>query len=89
MSVCLAASDSGLLSLLVGPNVSSVHAPTQVQEQKGLDIVRRDWCPLCKDVGNYALSQILSGRPAEDVVHAIHAQLMEVCTPPYGVGVYI
>jgi hypothetical protein len=50
----------------------------QVQEQKGLDIVRRDWCPLSKDVGNFALAQILSGRPAEDVVLAIHNQLMEV-----------
>ena len=44
-------------------------------EQKGLDIVRRDWCPLCKDVGNYALKQILSGRPKEDVVADIHDHL--------------
>ena len=50
----------------------------QVPEQKGLDIVRRDWCPLSKDVGNFVLAQILSGRPAEDVVLAIHNQLMEV-----------
>ena len=47
----------------------------QVMEQKGLDIVRRDWCPLCKDVGNYALKQILSGRPKEDVVADIHDHL--------------
>ena len=53
-------------------------AGAQVQEQKGLDIVRRDWCPLSKDVGNFALAQTLSGRPAEDVVLAIHNQLMEV-----------
>jgi DNA polymerase alpha subunit A len=33
----------------------------EVMEAKGLDIVRRDWCPLSKDVGNYALQQILSG----------------------------
>jgi hypothetical protein len=30
-------------------------------EAKGLDMVRRDWCPLSKDTGNYALQQILSG----------------------------
>ena len=54
----------------------------QVQEQKGLDIVRRDWCPLAKDVGNFALAQILSGRPAEDVILAIHNQLMEVSSRP-------
>lgn len=33
-----------------------------VQEVKGLDMVRRDWCPLSKTVGNYVLSQILSGK---------------------------
>jgi len=55
----------------------------QVVEQKGLDIVRRDWCPLSKDVGNYALEQILSGRPREDVVNAVHAKLMEVISDPH------
>jgi hypothetical protein len=34
---------------------------TEVMEAKGLDIVRRDWCPLSKDAGSYALQQILSG----------------------------
>lgn len=28
----------------------------QIVEQKGLDIVRRDWCPLAKDVGNVVLN---------------------------------
>lgn len=50
----------------------------QVVEQKGLDIVRRDWCPLSKDVGNFALQQILSGRAREEVVEAVHAKLREV-----------
>ena len=36
-------------------------ALTEVLEAKGLDIVRRDWCPLSKDTGNFALRQILSG----------------------------
>ncbi|KAL3140236.1 hypothetical protein ABBQ38_004510 [Trebouxia sp. C0009 RCD-2024] len=40
----------------------------EVQEQKGLDMVRRDWCPLSKDVGNFALREILSAKPKEDVV---------------------
>jgi hypothetical protein len=30
----------------------------QVVEQKGLDIVRRDWCGLSKEAGNYVLSQV-------------------------------
>jgi DNA polymerase alpha subunit A len=25
------------------------------REMKGLDMVRRDWCPLSKSVGNYVL----------------------------------
>jgi hypothetical protein len=33
----------------------------EVLEAKGLDMVRRDWCPLSKDTGNYVLQQILSG----------------------------
>ncbi len=47
----------------------------EVMEQKGLDIVRRDWSPLSKDVGNYVLEQILSGRPKEEVVADIHNHL--------------
>lgn len=50
----------------------------QVQEQKGLDIVRRDWCPLSKDVGNFALREILSAKPKEEVVAAIHDHLHKV-----------
>jgi len=30
--------------------------PQVVQEVKGLDMVRRDWCPLSKRVGNYVLN---------------------------------
>jgi DNA polymerase alpha subunit A len=50
----------------------------EVIEQKGLDIVRRDWSSLSKDIGNYCLDQILSGRSREDVVEAIHSQLRKV-----------
>jgi len=50
----------------------------EVPEQKGLDIVRRDWCPLSKDIGNMALRAILSGRPREEVVEEIHDNLGNV-----------
>lgn len=33
----------------------------EVLEAKGLDIVRRDWCPLSKECGQYVLQQVLSG----------------------------
>ncbi len=49
-----------------------------MREEKGLDQVRRDWSPLSKDSGRFALGHILSGRPAEEVVAAIHAHLREV-----------
>ena len=50
----------------------------QVLEQKGLDIVRRDWCPLSKDVGNFVLREILSGKPQEEVVALIYQHLSNV-----------
>eukprot|EP00899_Mesostigma_viride_P010487 jgi/Mesvir1/1943/Mv22962-RA.2 len=49
-----------------------------VMEQKGLDIVRRDWSAISKQVGNYALKEILSGKPKEEVVESIHAHLRDV-----------
>ena len=55
----------------------ALHA-LQVKEAKGLDMVRRDWCGLAKDCGNFALDRILSGQPCEEVVDAIHAKLQEV-----------
>jgi DNA polymerase alpha subunit A len=49
-----------------------------VREVKGLDLVRRDWCGLSKDVGDYVLSRILSGAPREEVVSQIHSYLEQV-----------
>lgn len=34
---------------------------TQAIERKGLDIVRRDWSILAKELGDFCLTQILSG----------------------------
>lgn len=51
---------------------------TEVIEQKGLDIVRRDWSSLSKEIGNYCLEQILSGGSREEVVDAIHSQLRKL-----------
>jgi DNA polymerase alpha subunit A len=47
-------------------------------ELKGLDMVRRDWCPLSKAVGNFVLSEILSGKPREDVVVSLNEYLSSV-----------
>ncbi|CAH3155090.1 unnamed protein product [Porites evermanni] len=50
----------------------------EVKEMKGLDIVRRDWCDLAKDAGNYVLAQILSSQARETIVENIHDYLMSV-----------
>ncbi|GER47322.1 DNA polymerase [Striga asiatica] len=50
----------------------------EVIERKGLDMVRRDWSLLSKELGDFCLSQILSGGSCEDVVEVIHNYLMKV-----------
>ncbi|KAJ7952842.1 DNA polymerase [Quillaja saponaria] len=52
--------------------------PYEVIERKGLDIVRRDWSLISKELGEFCLSQILSGGSCEDVVESIHNSLMKV-----------
>lgn len=37
------------------------------QEVKGLDMVRRDWCPLSKSIGESVLSELLSGKNREEI----------------------
>lgn len=49
-----------------------------VKEMKGLDMVRRDWCQLSKDVGNFVLDQILSGKQREDIILALNDYLSDV-----------
>ncbi|XP_043713999.1 DNA polymerase alpha catalytic subunit [Telopea speciosissima] len=52
--------------------------PYEVIERKGLDMVRRDWSLLSKEVGDFCLGKILSGGSCEDVVESIHNSLMKV-----------
>ncbi|XP_031439703.1 DNA polymerase alpha catalytic subunit [Clupea harengus] len=51
---------------------------TTKQELKGLDIVRRDWCDLAKECGNYVIGQILSDQSRDTIVENIQKHLMEV-----------
>ncbi|XP_006835733.1 PREDICTED: DNA polymerase alpha catalytic subunit [Chrysochloris asiatica] len=48
------------------------------QELKGLDIVRRDWCDLAKDTGNFVISQILSDQNRDTIVENIQKRLIEI-----------
>ena len=43
-----------------------------------LDLVRRDWCPISKEAGKYVVEQILSGKPREEIVFAIHDYLADL-----------
>lgn len=49
-----------------------------ITELKGLDMVRRDWCPLSKSVGNFVLKEILSGKQREDVVMSLNEYLSKI-----------
>ena len=49
-----------------------------VTELKGLDMVRRDWCPLSKRVGNFVLKEILSGKQRDDIVFELNSFLEQV-----------
>uniref|UniRef100_A0A673AWT0 DNA polymerase n=1 Tax=Sphaeramia orbicularis TaxID=375764 RepID=A0A673AWT0_9TELE len=51
---------------------------TLKQELKGLDIVRRDWCDLAKECGNYVIGQILSDQSRDVIVENIQKHLVEV-----------
>ena len=48
------------------------------QELRGLDIVRRDWCPLSRNVGGYVVTQILQSDSMEKVVETIGNKLRDV-----------
>ncbi|XP_028403714.1 DNA polymerase alpha catalytic subunit-like [Dendronephthya gigantea] len=50
----------------------------EAKETKGLDIVRRDWCQLAKDAGNYVLDQILSAEVRDTIVENIADYLGKV-----------
>ncbi|KAM6447113.1 DNA polymerase alpha catalytic subunit isoform 2-T2 [Liasis olivaceus] len=48
------------------------------QELKGLDTVRRDWCDLAKETGNYIIGQILSDQSRDVIVENIQRRLIEI-----------
>lgn len=57
------------------------------KEMKGIDLVRRDWCQLSKDLGNKVnfltkikkvIDQLLSDDSSEDVIEAIRKILVQV-----------
>jgi len=47
-------------------------------EIKGLDMVRRDWCPLSKRIGNFVLQEILSDKQREDIVLSLNEYLSNI-----------
>ncbi|CEM06350.1 unnamed protein product [Vitrella brassicaformis CCMP3155] len=63
------------------------------REMKGIELVRRDWCPLVKDLGEKILDRILSRDPKDDVVEWIHDFLREASNKmdndQYPLSVYV
>ena len=47
------------------------------QEIKGLDVVRRDWCLLAKQIGERVITEILSGQNCDLVLTNINKILNE------------
>ena len=50
----------------------------ETREEKGLDLVRRDWCIQSKDTGRYILDQILTNEDKEKVVSNIFNHLEDL-----------
>uniref|UniRef100_A0A0K8W209 DNA polymerase n=2 Tax=Bactrocera latifrons TaxID=174628 RepID=A0A0K8W209_BACLA len=50
----------------------------KVQEQKGLDIVRRDWSQLAIMVGRIVLDEILSEKQLDEKLDAVHSHLEKI-----------
>ena len=48
------------------------------KEIKGLDMVRRDWCPLSKRIGSFVLDEILSGKNREDIIEIMYSKMTEI-----------
>lgn len=51
---------------------------SRTTEIKGLDMKRREYCALSKNVSEYVLGQILSGEPTDTVVEKIHEYLENI-----------
>ena len=42
----------------IAPLAATPRQVTYEKEMKGLDLVRRDWCPMSKDAGTFAVDQV-------------------------------
>ena len=63
-------------NLLINPTLE----PIFVQELKGLDMVRRDWCDLSKNTCQTILDIILSGMNKDEVIFQIIEAMKKIST---------
>lgn len=61
---------------IVGRNPKDMTLQCQ-QEIKGLDVVRRDWCLLAKQIGEKVIGEILSGNQFDQVLSNINKILTD------------
>jgi DNA polymerase alpha subunit A len=60
-------------------NNNFVGEPAFKKEFKGLDMVRRDWCDLSKEVGIYIMDLLLtSEKPKEEIINLIYDYLRQI-----------
>eukprot|EP01004_Peranema_trichophorum_P008566 NODE_731_length_2409_cov_63.216098_g627_i0.p1 GENE.NODE_731_length_2409_cov_63.216098_g627_i0~~NODE_731_length_2409_cov_63.216098_g627_i0.p1 ORF type:complete len:763 (-),score=155.22 NODE_731_length_2409_cov_63.216098_g627_i0:121-2409(-) len=60
-------------------DVSKGDNPSNIKrEVKGLDLVRRDWCPLSQRISTDILDLLLSGKLTDEILDAIHQYLLKV-----------
>lgn len=69
------------------PDSTNPNKMVEKVENKGLDMVRRDWCELSRSTSQFCVDQILQRKKEdddeqefteEDVVNAVHSHLQEV-----------
>jgi DNA polymerase alpha subunit A len=73
--MCIGSCATQYAALTVGNDINDVK-----KEMKGLDLVRRDWCDLSKEMGQRVLDEIMSGKPRQEVVSGIHNYLTSMGT---------
>eukprot|EP00727_Mastigamoeba_balamuthi_P012903 m51a1_g8235 dna polymerase alpha catalytic subunit, putative (1391) ;mRNA; f:75258-80287 len=64
--------------LLKKKKYAALEAVSGQRQMKGLDLVRRDWCDVSKEAGQFVIDQILSSAPRDDVATAIYQYLRDL-----------
>eukprot|EP00727_Mastigamoeba_balamuthi_P013067 m51a1_g8383 dna polymerase alpha catalytic subunit, putative (668) ;mRNA; f:185495-193832 len=67
-----------MLLLTKKKRYAALEAVSGQRQMKGLDLVRRDWCDISKEAGQFVIDQILSSAPRDDVATAAYQYLRDL-----------